>query len=259
MFVKKLTAALAVTIVAALGLATVASAGQVHSRFYSIDVQADSPGALSLFLTGHPDGTLDLQRYRSGDLSQQWVLAQTMYPHVPDVTGSGPLTDFFEAFWDCVSNVGCPFSGHATNGSAWKVVNRLTGQCITSSYVNNAMQRARMANCAPSGQTMIDQVFGTEFDPASYGTGLPRSYTFLSQTHGQYSDCLGMELAQYTAGQHVRSGQCVTTVPWQHLRFLETADVTCTTGLTFCGVPIPPANQKPRTSGQRRPRKAISR
>ncbi len=135
------------------------------------------------------------------------------------------------------------------------MVNRLTGQCITSSYVNNAMQRARMANCAPSGQTMVDQVFGTAINPASYTTGLPSTYSFLNQAHGEDYDCLGMEIAQYIAGQHVRSGRCVTTRVWQRLRFLQTDDVTCTTGLTFCGVPIPPASQKPRGSSPRHPKR----
>ena len=101
--------------------ASSASAYDQRTRWFSITVQA-SPSSPPLFLTNGSNG-VTLERYRSGDPTQMWVITHEDYPGAARVTGPGIGRCLAEAGW------GCPFLGNG--GSTLKIVNRASGGCLS--------------------------------------------------------------------------------------------------------------------------------
>ena len=98
-----------------------ATAYDQRTPWYSITVQA-TPTSPPLFLTNGSTG-VTLERYRSGDPTQMWVITHEDYPGAARVTGPGLGRCLAEAGW------GCPFLGNG--GSTLKIVNRASGGCLS--------------------------------------------------------------------------------------------------------------------------------
>jgi hypothetical protein len=100
--------------------------------YYTIRIMPADAASPHLFLT-HTSGGLRLERYRSGDLSQMWTVTQPDYPTgfgtAPFGTVEGQFAECFDTSSSSDAAASCDFRAHA--GAEYRLINRLTGQCIT--------------------------------------------------------------------------------------------------------------------------------
>ncbi|MEO6012697.1 MAG: hypothetical protein ABIQ30_03800 [Devosia sp.] len=198
-----------------------ASAFDQTTRWYSIVVQYGSDTQPPLYLSNGSTG-VTLERYRSGDVTQQWALMQPDYPTAPAVTGSGPNP--LGAIYDCIVNKGCPFSGHATTGATLKIVNHASGGCLILQKSG-----AKTSECQSTGSTSDKQKWGSVYKTSELRDG---NYTALGASSGAGS-CLTADGARNKSPDFLRvgSGPCGRGgYSWPQLYTIQlAAELTCKT------------------------------
>ena len=232
---------------AAFGAATgTASAASTTTTWYSIDQQPATASSPAQFLTATSTGQVTLDRYKSGEWRQQWTPVYPEWPTSPAITASSPINDFFEAFADCIVNVGCGFTGHA-GGSPRKYVNRMYAMCLTIKPIGTVTTRVQVSKCGPSGNAIKGQLYTWYFaDKEVAKSGIPRRYTAIFGTRGDEGRCLDSAGGGNFAGVNAAALPCAGGAPadqqWrQQFRFLESGSASCKRYYpgTLCGLGAP--------------------
>ena len=156
-----------------------------------------SPASPPLFLGVHArfdDSPIELKPYESetppvmGQYTSwadiQWTPVIPDYPATPDVTGSGPITDFLSVVYDAFTcrqtagtginpTGGCSFSGHASPPPL-KFVNRGSGRCLsvynwTRNGQGTTLVASRCRRNQPRQTWQMTYPFPITNDAGSYG------------------------------------------------------------------------------------------
>ncbi len=233
------------------GLAGGASAANTTTTWYSIDQQPATASSPAQFLTATSTGQLTLDRYKSGELRQQWTPVYPEWPASPAITSNSPLADFFETVADCVVNWGCPFSGHAGGGQGYprKFVNRMYGLCVGFVPTGSVTTRVSAEKCSRGGSVVKRQLLSWDFSNNEVKTGIPRSYTGLfGMRGGTQGRCLDSAGGNNTPGTNAAALICGTPTgqTWrQQFRFLQSGSATCKRNYpgTLCGLGAPVSSQ----------------
>jgi hypothetical protein len=214
-----------------LTLTSAADRYEQKTRWFTIDIKPATDATPALFLTNTSEG-IKLERYRSGDPTQQWHPTQSDYPRAPRVTGSSPLLDSVLNLLKCVSQWGCPFTGHGSDYSLRKFVNRASGACLMFKSVGSYGRALAFAEpCSGADSDIPQQTWSWRWDDSHLKNGAPprQEYTPLYGIYRNQGQCLAAVAYTYPnpTGSAMQPNNCVPEW-YQQFRFLETAELTCT-------------------------------
>ena len=208
-----------------LTLAPPAAAQAQKTKWFSIDIQPATDSTPTLYLTSTSEG-LKLDRYRSGDPTQQWTATQIDYPWAPRVEGHGPLEGITNCTWH-----GCPFKGHS--GGLYKYVNRASGACLAFALVGS-VGRAVLQRCSGADNDIPAQTWMWMWGDGNLINGAPPRGEFspLVSRFRNQNQCLSSSARQRPGKPSALQPDICDDrggPPWfQRFRFLETAELTCT-------------------------------
>ncbi len=214
---------LLVVAVALLGMATGAQAYQQTTRWLTISIKPPDDNTPPLFLTNTTAG-VKLDRYHSGDPTQQWAAVQTDYPTAPRVTGHGPL----DGLLNCTFS-GCPFQGHG--GDVRKFVNRASGACLAFTAIDKH-KLTHVEPCSANDDAVARQAWQWTFAADEVHQGVPPAdlYTRLASLFQGSPKCMASTAKQASAllGSELQASAC--DGQWyQQFNFLLAAELACTT------------------------------
>ncbi|HKY95872.1 MAG TPA: hypothetical protein VJL84_11235 [Kiloniellales bacterium] len=216
-------------IMAALTLPTAGLAVEKTTKWFTIDILPADNGSPPLFLTSTSQG-IRLERYRSGDPSQQWAYVHFDYPTAPRVTGGWELTGQL----DC-ADAKCPFT--VGTPSPRKFVNRASGACLAFRK-EGSQERVLTVPCSSQDQEIRRQIWLWFYQDGDLGPdGPPRgTYTPLWAFHGNNIRCLeaGFKAKPNAQSSDLVPGSCANPPPWyQSYRFLLATSIACKVDFDF--------------------------
>lgn len=203
------------TLLLAISTGTPSQAFDQKTTWYTLRVMPPNDASPLLFLTQTSNG-LRLERYRSGDPTQQWALVQPDYPTGAAVTGSGPLDGIFDKCFNTFPPA-CDFKGHAGESRELRLVSHTSGFCVAVGAT-----RATSIECSlqpkEAGWERLNATIVSSFN----------GFTSFATKNGK---CLAANTDDtYADGMRVRAIGCGEAGQWQGQFIADmAAELTCRT------------------------------
>jgi hypothetical protein len=180
------------------------------TTYYTINTTPVGAGT-DWFLTADQYGHVTTQRYRPGNLYQQWTPVSTSFPDNDDLSGGPGITPDYDG------------------PTSQKFLNRATGMCAVVRTHPGDSRDLIVAKCHQSSSRWNEATWMWSFRRSEQKTVVPSRYTILLQKiGGNQQGCMTLKSFSTTPGIGLRLGTCHRTVTAdQAFRFLQVATVTC--------------------------------
>ena len=256
-YVAVVTTLATVTLLLTLSLVIAAPAGAAErtTPYYTIDHKQRIAASPFYFLTARAndhrkDPKVYLNRYRSGDHSQQWTPVYSEWPNSPSVSGSaGDI--FCDVFCPDFQGQGSPSQGTPPPPTQFgdpypfKLVNRASRKCITVVAFprdrppsSGGITQLVQAKCTNQTTVRDRQIWKADY--ATWARGKGSFYERLhNRSYAGKARCLDTANYQQTPVP-LQTLDCRSPAVWhQQFRMLKVDQVTCPVNYpgTVCGLP----------------------